>query len=255
MKRFGMGFSGLLLFAALHSSCFAQVNPWNGDWKVDPSTIKYDLPAFTIATDADGYTITQGSAAGHKVVCDGQPKPDAGRMVTCAKTGDGYTIDATRDGKTVSNVTVSISPDGKTLTRTAKISPPDDSPYTMTSTSDRVSGGPGFSGVWKQTGVNSSSDTGILSIAVSGDNVAFKETDRSKPAECKLDGTQVKLSESASMSIKLEDPHTLKVTYYDDGKVRRQNTFILSQDGSAIQETDVTPEPAPSTTSMSFHKS
>jgi hypothetical protein len=58
------------------------------------------------------------------------------------------------------------------------------------------------------------------------------------------------------MSVKLADPHTLKVTYKgDDGKVRRENTFVLSPDGHSITETDVTPAPAPSTMSLVFHKS
>jgi len=46
------------------------------------------------------------------------------------------------------------------------------------------------------------------------------------------------------MSVKLADPHTLKVTYKDDdGKVRRENTFVLGEDGTTITETDVNPAP------------
>jgi hypothetical protein len=57
------------------------------------------------------------------------------------------------------------------------------------------------------------------------------------------------------MSLKLADPHTLKVTYKDDkGTVRRENTFELSQDGKTITETDVTPAPSPSTMSETFRK-
>ena len=57
------------------------------------------------------------------------------------------------------------------------------------------------------------------------------------------------------MSVKLADPHTLKVTYKgDDGKVRRDNTFVLGNDGTTITETDVTPAPSPSTMSVVLHK-
>ena len=55
--------------------------------------------------------------------------------------------------------------------------------------------------------------------------------------------------------MKLADPHTLKVTYKDgDGKVRRENTFALGEDGTTITETDVTPAPSPSTLSVVLHK-
>ena len=54
------------------------------------------------------------------------------------------------------------------------------------------------------------------------------------------------------MSVKQIDPHTLKVTYSSDGKVRRENTFVLSADGKTITETDVTPDPSPSTMSLCF---
>jgi hypothetical protein len=55
--------------------------------------------------------------------------------------------------------------------------------------------------------------------------------------------------------VKLADPHTLKVTYKDeDGKVRRENSFVLSDDGASITETDVTPAPSPSTMSVVLRK-
>ncbi len=57
------------------------------------------------------------------------------------------------------------------------------------------------------------------------------------------------------MSIKLADPHTLKVTYSDDkGVARRNNTFTLSGDGKTITETDVTPEPSASTMTVVLKK-
>jgi hypothetical protein len=57
------------------------------------------------------------------------------------------------------------------------------------------------------------------------------------------------------MSVKLTDPHTLKVTYKDDdGKVRRENTFVLGKGSTTITETDITPAPSPSTMSVVLHK-
>jgi hypothetical protein len=120
---------------------------------------------------------------------------------------------------------------------------------------ETFSGGPGISGTWKEVHFAESAESGLLTIAISGDSVAFKETDAEKPTVCKLDGTEVKLYGTSTMAIKLDGSHTLKVTYRTDGKIRRENTFELSPDGKTIKETDVTPDPSPSTTSMLLHKS
>jgi hypothetical protein len=255
MKRLGVSICAVMFFAALNSSCVAQENPWNGSWKVDAATMKYDGPTFSVAVDADGYTVTEDGKANPKMVCNGQPqKRDGGMMMTCTKTSDGYALEATRDGKTVNKATISLASNGKTATRKVEIFPADGSPYTMTSSRKRVSGGPGLAGTWKETSFSESQDTGILAIKVEGDSVSFKETDQDTPNICKLDGTPTKIG-TRTMTAKMDGPRTLKVTYSDsDGKVQRENTFVLSENGKTVKETDVTPEPSPSRMSVTFHK-
>jgi hypothetical protein len=256
MKRYGMSVCALASFVALTLPCIAQDNPWNGSWKIDRSSLKYDGPTASIATDADGYTITRAGKASPKVVCNGQPNaPVNGTTTVCNKSGNGYELENSRDGKPVSKVKVEISPDGKKMTRTADITPPDGDPYTVTTTSEKVSGGDGASGDWKETAFTESQDNGVLTIAVNGDSVDFKETDNNKPLTCKLDGTPTSFGRG-TISVKQAGPRTLKVTYSGpDGKVGRENTFVLSEDGKTIQETDVTPDPAASTMSVMFNKS
>lgn len=255
MNRFGMNVFALVCAAALTHPCVAQENPWNGSWKADAASMKFSGATFSIATDADGYTVTRGGTAEPKIVCDGQPKETPnGATRTCKKAGSAYEITTMRDGKTVSVVTVSVSADGKMLTRKADNTPADGDPYTITSMAKRVSGGPGLTGEWKESGFTESQDTGVLTIMVNGDSIDFKETDTPKPVTCKLDGTETKVGDTTTMSVKLVDPHTLKVTYSADGKVRRENTFALSADGKTITETDVTPAPAMSTMTLTLHK-
>lgn len=251
-----MSVCALACFIALTLPCMAQDNPWNGSWKMDRSTLQYDGPTVSIATEADGYTVTRDGKANPKVVCDGKPNaPVNGMTTTCTKAGTGYALVNTRDGKQVSTVKVEISADGNTMTRTAEIFPPDGSPYTRTFVSKRISGGNGAPVVWKETSFNESQDTGVLTILVNGDTVDFKETDVDKPITCKLDGTPTTLSGTLTMSAKLDGPHTLKVTYSNNGEVQRENTFVLSPDGKTVKETDVTPAPSPSTMSVMFNKS
>src|SRR5215469_8982103 len=116
-KQHGIGACALVSFAALALPCVAQQNPWNGSWKMDRSTFKYDGPIFSIATDADGFTVTRSEKAGPKVVCDGKPNVQAnGTTMTCHKSPTGYELENTRDGRPVSETKVEISSDGKTIT-------------------------------------------------------------------------------------------------------------------------------------------
>jgi len=256
MKGFHMNVWALVCCAAGALPCVAQNNPWNGSWKLDASSVKYSGPTFSIATDGEGYTLTRGAKVDPKTVCDGQPHtaPD-GLTTTCTISGSSYQVNTTKSGDADVKATVSLSSDGNMMTRNVLISPPGASPFTVTITSKRVSGGPGISGTWKEVNFAESAESGLLTIAISGDSVAFKETDAEKPIVCKLDGTEVKLYGTSTMAVKLDGSHTLKVTYRTDGKVRRENTFELSPDGKTIKETDVTPDPSPSTTSMLLHKS
>jgi hypothetical protein len=256
MKTYGTSLCALACLGALSLPCIAQDNPWNGSWKLDRSSLQYDGSTVSIAADADGYTVTRSGEASPKVVCNGQPNaPVNGMVTTCNKSGTGYDLENTRDGKPTSKTKVELSSDGNTMTRTINVMPPDGDPYTITTTSKRLSGSNGVSGTWKETAFTESQDTGILTIQVNGDSIAFKETDNDKPLTLKLDGTPEKFGRG-TVSVKQDGPRTLKVTYNGpDGKVGRENTFVLSSDGKTIHETDITPAPAPSKMSVMFNKS
>jgi hypothetical protein len=255
MKPYRVYVCSLACFLSLALPSMAQDNPWNGSWKMDLSTLKYDGPTVSIATDADGYTVTRGGKASPKVICNGKPNPpDKGTVTTCTKTPTGYALENSRDNKRTSKVKVELSPDGNTLTRTAEVFPPEGSSFTITFVSKKVSGGNGSPVVWKEISFKESQESGVLTILVKGDSVDFKETDSDKPFTAKLDGTPTPVSGTRTVSAKLAGPRTLKVTYSDHGEVQRVNTFVLSPSGKMVKETDVTPAPLPSTMSVVLHK-
>lgn len=256
MKRLCKSVFLLCCLVALAQAGMAQDNRWDGSWKADASSLKYSGPTFSVKTDAEGYTVTRGGVAGPKTVCDGKAHTTPNGAVTCTKTQTGYIVSISENGKLTLKASASLSADGKTRTVKSERFPSHDRPFTVTTISKRVSGGPGMAGMWQEVKFIESQDTGILSIKVTGDSVAFKETDNDKPVVCKLDGTPTKVRDGgATMSVKKVDSQTLKVTYSDkDGKVRRENTFVLSQDGKSITETDVTPAPSPSKMTMMLHK-
>ena len=244
MKRSTMTVCALACSVFFSLSCIAQANQWNGSWKIDPATLKYDGPTMSLATDATGYVVTRQGKAGPKTICDGKPHKDStdGAMVTCSKAGSGYVLDVSNNGKRTNKVTITLSADGKMMTRRNEVFPADgSSPFTITTVAKRTSGGPGMNGDWKVVSFKESQDKGILSIHVDGNSVAFKETDNDKPVMLKADGTPVKFM-GGTMAAKMDGPHKLTIIYTgEDGKVRRHNTFELSADGKALTETDVTP--------------
>ncbi len=257
MKRLCKNVPLLFCLVAFGQSGIAQGNPWDGSWKMDASSLKYSGPTFSVKTDAEGYTVTRGGVAGPKTVCDGKTHSSPNGVETCTKTATGYMATVSENGKVILKANVSISADGKTRTVKAERFPSGEKPFTVTTTSKRVSGGPGMDGVWREVKFVESRETGVLTIKVTGDSVAFKETDNDKPVLCKLDGTPTKVrDDGTTMSVKKVDSRTLAVMYASkDGKAWRHNTFVLSPDGKSITETDVTPDPSPSKMTVMFHKS
>lgn len=256
LKRLGVNVSSAMFLLAMGPACVAQSNAFNGSWKEEPSTFHFTGATFSVAVDAQGYTITRGGKAMPKIVCDGNPqKRPEGTMLTCTKSSNGYELSESKNGKLTEKAHVSLSADGQAVTRKFEIYPPSGAPFVMTDISRRVSGGPGLAGEWREAKFASSQDNGILSIEIHGGSVAFKETDSPRPITCKLDGTETKDGMGGTMSVRLADSHTLRVTYKDDtGKVRRMNSFVLSADGKKITETDITPAPSPSKMTVAFHK-
>ena len=255
MRRFYSAVFALACLGAANQFCSAQASPWDGAWKMDHSSIKYDGPTFTVATTADGYTVTRGGVAQPKTVCDAKPHDTPAGSVTCVKDGTGYKLTTTKDGKVIRKLTVTLSADGKKQVRASERFPADGRPYTITTTAVRVSGGPGMDGVWRETAFQETQDTGVMHIKVMGDSVSFQETDTPKPVVCKLDGTPTKVPEMGLVSVKKVAANTLKGTYSDaGGKAARENTFVLSADGKSILETDITPAPAESKMVGTLHK-
>jgi hypothetical protein len=236
---------------ALGSSCFAQTaNPFNASWKMDLASSQFEGSSFSVAVTPAGFTVTRMGKAAPAVVCDGKPHDGSnGVTYACTKTSTGYRITNTKAGKTINNVTITIA--GSTMTRKQEFSGPPAS--WISSTAKRVSGGPGATGVWKTVAVRESMND-PLTIAIHGDSIDFKETDQPKPVTAKLDGSETKLPDIGTIAVRLIDPHTLKVVYRMDGKIRRENTFALSLDGKTISETDFTPDPGASTQTMLLHR-
>ncbi|MGB7354131.1 MAG: hypothetical protein WBD06_10545 [Acidobacteriaceae bacterium] len=250
--RLSIALCAMASLLALGSSAPAQTaNPFNGSWKMDLSSQHYEGSTFSVAVTPSGYTVTLMGKAMPATVCDGKPHNGSGGITyACTLTSTGYHTTNTQGGKPVSAITTTVA--GATMTR--KVAFPGQPPSSITSTAKRLSGGPGLAGVWKTVSVRESM-VDPMTIAIHGDSIDFKETDQPKPLTVKLDGSETTVPGlGGSVSIRLVDPHTLKVVYSSDHKVRRENTFALGLDGKTISETDFTPDPSASTMTVILHR-
>jgi hypothetical protein len=255
MKHIGINVFALVCVVGLSVPCVAQDNPWNGSWKLDKSTVKFDGPIISVATKGNSFIVSRYGRLAPNHICDGQPrKQDDGRGTTCITTGTGYVIitAATADGKQPElKETVSFSENGKSMTLvddTTRQGKPVHTQYV----SKRVSGGPGIGGVWKQVTPNESpTDPGILEINAQGTSVVFTRSDGTKPMTYTLDGLPTNIGGQRTAEARM-DGSMLTVTDRNDGKVTQETTYVLSKDGHTIKEKAVTPEPAPGKTLVSY---
>ena len=241
MREVKLSIRAVLGLILVPCGCLAQDNPWNGSWKADPSSLRYEGPTYSVKTEPDGYTVIVDGKAQPKTLCNGAAQ-DMGGGVTrlCTRTSNGYVLESTKDGKVVRRATLTNMPGGPVTSRKVEMFPADGPPVSTLDTSKKLPGGNGATTLWKETSFTESADTGILTIHIAGNQVEFKETDVKEPDKLTLDGTEKRISDFETMALKQVDAHTLKETFKNnDGSLRQENTFVLSPDGKSIRETDV----------------
>jgi hypothetical protein len=231
----------MLFFLAAAGVMTAADSPFAGKWKLNPSksqfagiTTTYEkLPSgemrmtsegqsYTFRVDGKEYPAIFGSTVIWKQV-------DANTWETINKTPGMQTIDTTR-----------ISADGKTMTVTSKGKKPNGEDFVMTSTSGRVSGGPGLAGQWKSTEVKTATE--MWDIKPNGDDgLTMTLVDYNAVCAMKFDGkddpaTGPTVPKNFTLAIKKTSPRSLDMTEKMDGKVVYNDTFTVSADGKTLTD-------------------
>jgi hypothetical protein len=134
--------------------------------------------------------------------------------------------------------TTKISADGKTMTVTSKGKKPNGEDFVATSTSQRISGGPGLEGKWKSTEVKGFTE--VWDIKANGDDgLTMTIVDYNAACVMKFDGkdypaTGPTVPKNFTLAIRKAGARALTMTEKMDGKVVYNDAFTVSADGKTL---------------------
>jgi hypothetical protein len=175
---------------------------------------------------------------------DGKDYPTIGDRTTAwAKTGDNtYSSTQKAGGKVLSQSERVLSSDGKTMTVTTTGTHPDGSSFKVVSTFQKIAGGAGLDGTWKDTkAVVHNEETMVISSRMPGTmRVEYSAT--KSVAEGKLDGSPLTVTgpiipPGATGTWKMSDSHTLDYTHAIQDKITSQGSEKIAADGKTLTDT------------------
>ncbi|MGH8145882.1 MAG: hypothetical protein ACREPY_06070 [Rhodanobacteraceae bacterium] len=246
MKRLLIASIALVLFVPV---CALAQSPFNGTWKLDPTTVHQSGGQAMVILLKDGmYHCNCHPPIAVKT--DGQDHPVKGHdgfNTVAIKVLNDHSIKETdkQDGKVVSDSTITTAPDGKTATEAFNIYS-GSSPSTGKGVLKRVAkGAPGsnaVAGSWRLDHVVSGGGAifdptykiegnTVTSSDVAGDSYTAKLGGKPVPdmVNGKTDGT---------VSVKMLGKNTLRETYAKNGKVTSTSIMTISADGKTMKMVD-----------------
>jgi hypothetical protein len=231
----------MLFFLAAAGVMTAADSPFVGKWKLNPAKSQFAGITTTYEKLPSGEMQMTSEGQSYKFKVDGKEYPapfgmtviwnqvDANTWETISKTPGMQVTDTTK-----------ISADGKTMTVASKGKKPNGEAFEMTSSSKRVSGGPGLAGKWKSTEVKAATE--MWDFTPNGDDgITMTIADYNAVCAMKFDGkdypaTGPTLPKNFTLAIKKTGPRSLEMTEKMDGKVVYNDAFTVSADGKTLTD-------------------
>jgi hypothetical protein len=231
----------LVLLAASAGAASAADSPFAGTWKLNVEKSKLAGETFTYTATATGFEYSNGSTVKFEFATDGKDYPIIpGRTVSWTKSGDNTWDSVYKDGHgtVVSKVHRVLSADGKTMTVVSTNYHADGTTAEETDVRERVSGGPGLAGKWKEVKVSVASETMIVSVPSAG-HVKYEIPRQKETLEGPVDGTPSPLRgprvpEGATVAFKEVTPNKLAWTYASKSTVLEKGMDSVSSDGKSL---------------------
>jgi hypothetical protein len=212
--------------------------PYIGKWKVNSSKSQLTdivtiqkLPSGEMRFDESGFTYTFKP--------DGKeyPTPDGGTATWKAVGADKWEVTNRANGKISATITLTVS--GDTLSSMAMIPQTDGKDLMTTSTSKRISGGPGLAGKWQ--GTEADAGASWLEVTPNGpDGITLKAPNSMCAA--KFDGKPYPMTGSGdgpkqTMSFRKTGPASFETATFLDGKPFFKDVYVASADGKMLTDT------------------
>jgi len=238
----------LVLLAASAGAASAADSPFAGTWKLDVDKSKLAGDTFSYTATASGFQYSNGGTLKYDFATDGKDYAVIpGRTVSWTKSGDNTWDSVYKDGHgtVVSKVHRVLSADGKSMTVVSTNYHADGTTSEEKDLRERVSGGPGLAGTWKEVKVSRSSDTVVISIPAAG-RVKYEIPRQKAMMEGPVDGSPSPLQgpnvpDGVTVAFKQLSPDKLAWTYASRGNVLQKGVDTVSSDGRTLSSVSWVP--------------
>ncbi len=244
MKRLALA---LVLVAATAGSALAAGSPFDGTWKLNVEKSKFTGSTMTYTKTADGYKYSNGATVSYTFNTDGKDYPTiADRTTAWTPAGDGVWDTVSKaNGKVLAKTHRALSADGKQLTVTTTVYHADGTTEDETDVFNRVSGGPGLAGEWRDVKTGGGAGGMTISTPAAGkfmiDDPMDKET-----VTGSTDGSPAKIDSPTAppglmVSYKAAGPSKWETTTSIGDKVYAKGVMTVSADGKTLSQTSWVP--------------
>jgi hypothetical protein len=221
---------------------------WSGTWKLNLAKSQA-YSHFTIAIAPGGIVTETSETRSVSFRCNNQDEfqMGLGQTTICATVNDKHWLMKNKVcGKVAQMTSWDISPDGRTLTiRSARVLR--DKPQPLNEHIwTRASGTNGFAGRWQDT-TPLKSRPKVLSISLDSQRLFLAYPDVDQFSEMPLDGSAVPVNSPRILpgfttAIKAIKPREFDTQTMRGGKVTREGTYTLSDDGRTLLQQFWTPD-------------
>lgn len=238
----------LVLLAASAGAALAADSPFAGTWKLNVGKSKLTGETLTYTATATGFQYSNGSTLKFDFALDGKDYPAMpGRTVSWTKTGDNTWDSVYKDshGTILTKVHRVLSADGNTMTVSSTDYRADGTTSQETTVRERVFGGPGLAGKWKEVKVGAAADTRIISLPSAG-HIKYVFPADKEFVEGPLDGTPSRYQgrsapQGATVAFKQRAPNELEWSYAVNGTVFQKGVDTVSSDGNSLTSVNWAP--------------
>jgi len=243
--------------------CNGLTSPWNGNWKLNPYRSVVHGGFMTVASLPDSEIRQTNEVFNFDFHCDGKEysNPNGKALTTsCDQLNPGkWKLTYRRNGTIRSEVFWDLSSDNSTLTMHGKSINTNGTSRAVVYVYDRRDAGKGFVGRWQLEDPFASRAT-LLKLSMLGNRLHLAYPEFGEYVDAPLDGTSTPwhaspwAREGFAMSAKLEGPLQMHTQNTYEGRVIREETLKLSDDGRTLTQVSWAPERPDEVNSFVYEK-
>lgn len=237
-----------LLVSATAALAAAADHSFAGTWKMNLEKSHLTGQMSIVTKLPNGMMHEVDGAIGFDYRVDGKDYPTVPGMTMAVTQSGENSWDSVfkKDGKVQGTGHLHLSKDGNTIERTYTFYRPDGQTDNGSSTAQRVSGGPGLLGTWKDTKVNVGAAWTIVIEMPAPDEISTRSIEGKTSWHGKCDGSDVANEGPLAIkgdtnACKMVNARTIEWTERLNGKVTSLDRQTLAADGRTIEDVSWAP--------------